>query len=60
MKFKVEIKDLKAEKAAKQKAYFEWRSHVEKALDMQKSAREQTQALLHSLGVPDHDKKKSK
>ena len=60
VKFKVEIKDLKAEKAAKQKAYFEWRSHVEKALDMQKSAREQTQALLHSLGVPDHDKKKSK
>lgn len=50
-KFKVEIKDVEAEKAAKQKAYFEWRSHVEKALDMQKNARKQTQALLRSLGV---------
>ena len=59
-KFKVEIKDLRAEKAAKQKAYFEWRSHVEKALDMQKDARRQTDALLRSLGVPSHDPKTSK
>ena len=42
---------MKAEKAAKQKEYFEWRKHVEKALDEQKNARRQTDALLKALGV---------
>ena len=59
-KFKVEIKDLQAERQAKQKAYFEWRSHVEKALDMQKNARKQTNTLLRSLGVSGDERKKPK
>ena len=57
-KFKIEVRDFGVEKQAKQKAYFEWRSHVEKALDMQKGARAQTEALLRSLGVNGHEKKK--
>jgi hypothetical protein len=58
-KFKVEIKDVEADKAAKHKAYFEWRSHVEKALDMQKDARKQADALLRALGVAGHETKKN-
>ncbi len=50
-KYKIQIKDMKAEKATKQKEYFEWRKHVEKALDEQKKARQKTDALLKALGV---------
>ena len=59
-RFKVEIKDVKAEKVAKQKAYFEWRSHVEKVLTLQESARKQSDKLLRALGVTPDERKKQK